>query len=191
MKGIVHKWSVMRWHYGYLRGLVVVLGCYLSSMVLAVDVTVSDAKIRAMPPIFKNTMVYVMIKNNDHQPVDLVAADVMNHRGCPIADKVELHAINMENGVRKMKCLTSISIKPGETARLESGGNHILVKGLNQPLKIGEDMVINLLFSDGSRITVDAPVMKILTNARRPVIDHPQTLKVLESSIPTDKRLKL
>lgn len=181
----------MMWYYGYLRCLVVALAGYLSSIVLAVDVTVSDAKIRAMSPIYKNTTVYVMIKNNSHQPVDLVAADVMSRRGYPIADKVEFYATKMENGVAKTECLTRISIEPGETARLGYGGSYIMVRGLNKPLKIGEDMVISLLFSDGARINVDAPVMKMLTNPRRSVIDYPQTLKVSALSIPTGKRLKL
>lgn len=190
MKGMTHNLSARRWHYGYLGGLAVLLGCCLSSLALAVDVTISDAKIRAMSSISKNTAAYVMIKNNSDQSVYLVAADVMNSQGRSIADKVEIHTARIESGMMKMEHLTGISIEPGKTVRLSSGGNRIMVMGLNQPLSIGENMIISLSFSDGDRIKVDAPVVKVLMDAKpQSVMDHRRALTV--SGLATNRPILL
>ena len=77
--------------------------------------------------------------------MDLVAADVLDKNGQPIADKVELHTTRMENGLMKMEHLAGIRIEAGKQARLAPGGNHIMIMGLHQPLTIGEDLVLELV----------------------------------------------
>ena len=170
--------------YGFWHCFMGLMGLLVAGTSLAVDVTVSDARIRAMPPISKNTAAYVEIKNNSPQAIDLVAADVLDTSGRPIADKVELHTTRMENGLMKMEHLAGIRIESGKVARLTPGGNHIMIMGLHQPLKIGEELMLNLSFSDGERVKVKASVVKVLTDVKpQPVMDHHQTLMVTEPRV--------
>ncbi|GAA4651289.1 hypothetical protein GCM10023116_35730 [Kistimonas scapharcae] len=190
MKGMAQRLSViMRLagcgrRYGVLHALMGFLGLLVAGTTLAADVMVSDARIRAMPPISKNTAAYVVIRNNSPQAIDLVAADVLDKQGRSIADKVELHTTRMENGLMKMEHLAGIRIDAGKQARLAPGGNHIMIMGLHQALTIGEDLVLSLSFSDGERVKVTAPVMKVLTDVKpQPVMDHHQTLMVTEPRV--------
>lgn len=75
-----------------------------------------------------------------------------------IADfpRVEIHDMVMSNDVASMVHLPDgISIAPGETVSLASGGKHVMFMGLNgDPLEVGEEVPATLVFEKAGRIDV-------------------------------------
>ena len=55
-----------------------------------------------------------------------------------ISKVVELHTVNMENGVMKMRQVKSILIKANSSIELKPGSFHIMFIGLKSPLKKDE-----------------------------------------------------
>lgn len=51
-----------------------------------------------------------------------------------------------------------LSIEAGATARLEPGGRHLMLLGLQRPLKPGQSLEVRFRISDGNEITVTVPV---------------------------------
>ena len=54
------------------------------------------------------------------------------------ASRFEVHTTVTENGVARMRQVTSLEIKPGETVELRPGGMHVMFMGLKQPLTSGQ-----------------------------------------------------
>ena len=99
------------------------------------------------------------------------AADSMTNQGgedhalasaeSDAAKVVELHTHLMEEGMMKMRRVDKIDLPAGETVKLEPGGLHIMLIGLERQLSPGEDVDITLVFEDGSRSSTKAPVKKV------------------------------
>lgn len=168
---------------GVLHILTGFVGLLVVCITPAADVEVSDARIRSMPSISRNTAAYVVVRNNSSQAVDLVAADVLNKQGRSIASKIELRTTRTENGLMKMEHLAALRIEAGRQVQLAPGGSHIMIMGLHRALTTGEVLDLSLSFSNGEQIKVNAPVMKVLTNVIRPVMDPDQTLIVTEPRV--------
>src|SRR5687767_12571597 len=60
--------------------------------------------------------------------------------------RFEVHTTVTENGVARMRQVTSLEIKPGETVELRPGGMHVMFMGLKQPLTIGQTLKGTLMF---------------------------------------------
>ena len=76
----------------------------------------------------------------------------------PLAGKVELHAHLHEGGVMKMREVEAIDVAPGKPAKLETGGLHIMIMDLKQPLKAGETIPLTLTFEKAGKVEVQVPV---------------------------------
>ena len=114
--------------------------------------TVKDVWSRATPA--RNGVAYMTILNHGGGADRLVAAEVS------IAKKVELHSHSMKDGVMRMRRISSIEVHPGETAVLAPGGNHLMLIGLHQSLKEGENFSLTLVVEKGGKISVDVFVGK-------------------------------
>jgi hypothetical protein len=69
----------------------------------------------------------MIIKNNGTTPDRLIGGSVY------VADRFQLHSMTMENGVAKMRDLSGIEIKPGQTIELKPGpGNAIGAERVDQ-----------------------------------------------------------
>ncbi len=89
------------------------------------------------------------------------AADRLVAAASPLAGKVELHTHLHENGVMKMREVEAIPLAPGQPARLETGGYHLMVLDLKQPLKAGDSLPITLTFEKAGKVEVTVPVKPI------------------------------
>ena len=76
------------------------------------------------------------------------------------AGKVEIHESVNENGIAKMREVKSIEIPPGETS-LKSGGYHLMLIDLKQPLAEGMRVPATLIFEKTGRVDVELAVENI------------------------------
>lgn len=127
----------------------------LSVAAFAEGVSVTDPHVRLVPPTAENTGVFMLLKNPGAKDVKLVGA------ASPAAKKVELHTVVKEGEVMKMRPVPEIAVKAGGETALKPGGFHVMLLGLNQPLKEGEAVPVTLKFDDGSSQELQAPVRPI------------------------------
>jgi copper(I)-binding protein len=99
-------------------------------------VRVTDAWARATVPGQKVAGVYLQITS----PVDgrLVAVSA------PIAKQAEVHFMKMEGGTMKMRPVKSLELPAGTTVKLEPGGLHVMLFGLEGPLAFGQQFPLTL-----------------------------------------------
>ena len=143
------------------------LGTGLALPASAADgkIVVSDPYIRLAPPRAPAIAAYMVIKNPGLTDRRLVKA------ASPIAKSVELHEHRNENNVMRMREVRSIVIKAGEQTELRPGGYHLMLIGVDKPLKEGENVVITLRFDDGSIKEIAARVRKLETTmANEPAV---------------------
>jgi len=76
----------------------------------------------------------------------------------PVAGTAELHTHLHEGGVMKMRQVEAIEVAPGKPAKLETGGLHIMLLDLKQPLKAGETIPLTLTFEKAGKVEVQLPV---------------------------------
>ena len=67
-----------------------------------------------------------------------------------VASSVEIHSMNMDNGVMKMRMLEALPLKAGKPEKLAAGGFHLMLFDLKTPLKAGENAVFKLSFKDNA-----------------------------------------
>jgi copper(I)-binding protein len=80
----------------------------------------------------------------------------------PVAGVAEVHEMKMEGDVMKMRALPTLDLPAGKTVELKSGGYHVMLMDLKQPLAAGGTVPLTLLFKDAkgveSKLTLNAPV---------------------------------
>ncbi|EAR60673.1 copper chaperone PCu(A)C [Neptuniibacter caesariensis] len=136
------------------RGLLVA-AMATSSMAMA-EVTVKDAYARAVPPGQMNSASFMMLNNDEEKSVSLVSGS------SSVAKVVELHNHINENGVMKMRQIEKIDIPAKGMAHLQPGGLHVMLIGLKKDLMEGDNIDLNLEFSDGSSQELTIPVKKVM-----------------------------
>ena len=71
---------------------------------------------------------------------------------------VELHTHVNEDGVMKMRKVDKIAIPAGQTVALKPGGLHVMLIGLKEKLEPGKEVHMNLIFDNGGKEHIMAPV---------------------------------
>lgn len=118
-------------------------------------ISVSGAYARAVPPGQPNSASFMTLKNSTDQAIALVAAK------SPAAKVVELHTHTMEGGMMRMRKVEEIDIPANGEAKLQPGGDHVMLIGLVEDLKPGAEISVTLVFGDGSEKEIKAPVEKV------------------------------
>ena len=98
---------------------------------------------------------YVTIRNTGDEPDRLIRIET------PIAAQPEVHGMEEESGIMKMRPAGPLEIPPGGEIRLSPGGRHVMLMQLQQPLEEGEQVPLTLIFEKAGKITVSAPVASI------------------------------
>jgi periplasmic copper chaperone A len=135
----------------------------LASMLLATlawgaqsaGISVTDPYARAVPPGQPNSAAFMGLTNGTGEDRALVGAE------SPTADVVELHTHVMDGGMMRMRRVDKIDLPAGQTVTLKPGGLHIMLIGLKGQLKPGERIDLTLIYDDGGRVSVTAPVRAI------------------------------
>ncbi|XOB63074.1 copper chaperone PCu(A)C [Campylobacterota bacterium DY0563] len=126
------------------------------SILLASDLKIEDGYIRATPPNLPNSAAFMKVKNSSNETVSLVKAS------SSASKVVELHTHLMKDSVMKMVQVPSIDIPANTEVSLQPGGFHIMLIGLNQALKEGENITLTLEFSNGESKTLTLPVKTVM-----------------------------
>ena len=89
------------------------------------------------------------IRNRGGQPDRLVGAST------PVAARVELHRMTLDNGVMRMREVAFIELPPKSDTPLRHGGAyHLMLIDLKRPLKDGERFDLTLQFERAGARTV-------------------------------------
>jgi len=131
----------------------------ISTPSLAADaagsVSVGDPYVRAVPPGQPNSAAFMTLRNGSTVPHSIISAKSST------AKIVELHTHVNEGGMMKMRQIKQIDVPAHGEATLQPGGLHVMLIGLKGELKPGDNVLITLLFEDGSKKVIEAPVRKM------------------------------
>lgn len=123
------------------------LGCtgamFLSASIYAGDFQIENAWARATAPGQDTAMVDLTITSK--QAATLVSVSSSASR------TVELHSMTHEHGMMKMREAKTMELPAGEPINLGKHGYHLMLIGLNAPLKAGETVPLTLGIKIGDR----------------------------------------
>ena len=89
----------------------------------------------------------------------------------PAARDVQIHTVNMDGGVMRMRPLAAgLAIPAGKAVMLKPGGYHLMLMGLRQPLKRGGSVPVTLRFQRAGEVRVQLQVQPI--GASGPAQEH-------------------
>ncbi|MFN3933888.1 MAG: copper chaperone PCu(A)C [Parvibaculum sp.] len=111
---------------------------------------VRDAWARASAT--QTSAAYLVIENKTGE------ADTLLEARSPVAERVEIHDMTMEDMVMRMRRLDALPVGAGESVELAPGGTHIMLIGLFAPLEEGASVPLTLVFEKAGEIETEAPV---------------------------------
>lgn len=118
-------------------------------------ITVAEVWARATPKGSTTAVIYMTVINNGQDADQLLGATT------PMAEKVQLHSNTNDDGVMKMRELTSIEIEAGKKVVLNPRGTHAMLVGLKQVLIAGQSFPLTLKFEKAGKIDVTVSVEKV------------------------------
>ncbi len=121
----------------------------------ASDISVNNPYARAVPQGQPNSAVFMTLNNAGTADQSIVGAE------SDAANVVELHTHIDEGGMMKMRQIEKIDIPSQSETVLKPGGLHVMLIDLQRDLNPGESVNVTLIFADGSRKQVEAPVKKL------------------------------
>jgi len=123
---------------------------------------------REVPPTAMASASFMTLKNTSGEDILLVSAD------SKVAKNVQLHEHTNDHGVMKMRQIPNIKIPAHGQTALQPGGLHIMLIDLNQNIKSGEMVKVELTFEDGSHKMVSMPVKSFMSMGHMQHMDHHQ-----------------
>ena len=125
----------------------------LAPGVMASDVMVMGAFARASAVSTATSgVVYMTLTNHG------ATADRLISITTPAAGMAMLHASVDAGGVSSMKEMPGLEIPAGGSVEMKPGSLHIMLMGLNAPLKKGDTLKLMLTFEHAGQVDVDAKV---------------------------------
>jgi len=89
-------------------------------------VKVSNVSLSRVPPKSPSAAVYLSLKNESHEPLQLMAVST------PVARHASIHKVIIEDEVSKMRAQKKIVLVPGQQLDFSPGGYHIMLMGLEE-----------------------------------------------------------
>ena len=123
------------------------------------DVSIADAWVRATVPQQKATGAFMRLTSDTN--ARLVAAN------SPVAGVVEIHEMVMDGNVMKMGPIPGLDLPAGKTVELKPGGYHVMLMGLKQQVKDGDEVPVSIVVegADGARQTIELKALARPLNA--------------------------
>lgn len=132
----------------------------LPNSVLASDVKVTNAFARASAvSTAKAGAAYMTLVNHG------AGADRLLSITTEAAASAQLHETKEVDGVIKMLPVEALEIPENGTVEMKPGGLHIMLMGLNAPLKQGETLKLQLTFEQAGVIDVEAQIGEVAADA--------------------------
>lgn len=124
--------------------LITTFASLASAQTPSAKVDVKDAWVRSTVPGQKGTGAFMTLTAKDGAKLVGVSS--------PVAGVGEVHEMKMEGDVMKMRALPSLDLPAGKVVELKSGGYHIMLMDLKQPLAKDSKVPLTLLFKDAKGI---------------------------------------
>ena len=144
----------------------IVLAFLSVSTLLSSNIEIKDAYVRATPPGLVNSAAFMKVENNTSENISIVKAT------SNLAKNVELHTHDMKDGVMRMYQVPKIDIPKNGQVELKPGGFHVMLIGLNNPLKKGKIATLSLEFSNGETKTIQAPIKSVMGGMNHKQMSH-------------------
>lgn len=143
--------------------LVVAAALCASTAALAHDYALKNLRIvnptaRATPPGARTGGAYLTIENRGKDNERLVRV------ASPVADSAQLHMMRVEDGMMRMRNVSSVGIPAGSAMTLAPGGYHVMLVGLKQALVAGDTFPLALTFEKAGTIEVMVTVTALDTS---------------------------
>ena len=132
-----------------MKKLALAIALTLGALPAFADVTVADAWVRATVPQQMATGAFMRLTSDSD--MRLVGAD------SPRANVVEIHEMIMDGNVMKMNAVPGVDLPAGKTVELKPGGYHVMLMGLKQQVKDGDEVPVSIVVeaADGARQTIE------------------------------------
>lgn len=138
-----------------------VLSIVSIAAVFGADVEIDGAYARASIPNVPNSAAFFVIKNNSDKDIAITSAN------SDIAEKNELHTHIKENQMLKMMKVEKLVVPAKSSLELKSGGDHVMLMGLKKELKVGDEISLELSFSDGDKKSIKVPVKDLASTMHK------------------------
>ena len=138
-----------------------VLSILSIAAVFGADVEIDGAYARASIPNVPNSAAFFVIKNNSDKDIAITSAN------SDIAKKNELHTHIKENQMLKMIKIEKLVVPAKSSLELKSGGDHVMLMGLKKELKVGDEISLELSFSDGDKKSIKVPVKDLASTMHK------------------------
>ena len=126
----------------------------MAQPVVASEIMFGPLQFRATVGSMSSSAAYVSIMNHGKM------ADRLLDATSNLARKTELHQMEMDNGVMKMRPVEGgIDLPAGKTIHLAPGGYHVMLIGLNAPLTADSIFEITLVFQNAGEKTIKGMAM--------------------------------
>ena len=131
------------------------------AVLFGADVEIDGAYARASIPNVPNSAAFFVIKNNSDKDIAITSAN------SDIAEKNELHTHIKENKMMKMMKIEKLVVPAKSSLELKSGGDHVMLMGLKKELKVGDEINLELSFSDGDKKSIKVPVKDLASTMHK------------------------
>ena len=138
-----------------------VLSIVSIAAVFGADIEIEGAYARASIPNMPNSAAFFVIKNNSDKDIAITSAN------SDIAEKNELHTHIKENKMMKMMKIEKLVVPAKSSLELKSGGDHVMLMGLKKELKVGDEINLELSFSDGDKKSIKVPVKDLASTMHK------------------------
>jgi periplasmic copper chaperone A len=108
----------------------------------------------SLVPSATSASVYLSMTNNGNEADKLISVTT------PIATMAMLHETKIENDIASMMHLDSLDIPPKADVEMKPGGLHVMLTGLQSPLKEGDVVTFELQFEKAGNVKFDVIVTK-------------------------------
>lgn len=102
-----------------------------------------------------NVAVYGKFTNPGEMPVAIVSVS------SPIAKSAMIHKTRVKHGMASMVPMTSLRVPAHQSVECKPGKCHIMLMGVNRPLKVGDSFALTLGLAGGGSVTTEVKVGSI------------------------------
>lgn len=127
--------------------------CFLSAA--EPELKLQDGWVRASLPGVNNSVGFMTLHNM--LPVDVTLVGVV----CTVANSCELHQHTHVGGKMRMEKVDRLIIPASGVLKLSTGGYHVMLLGLRQPVQDGQTVELELLLDGRQSVKLDLPVKSV------------------------------
>ncbi len=121
--------------------------------VAGASIRIVDAWVRAVPAVSQTSAGYLVIHNDSARDDILIGARIVGVRS------TEIHEMVVDGQTMTMRRRSEVQVPAHGQAILAPGGLHLMLSGLQRPLRAGEQLQGVLKFRDAGEISVRIPVL--------------------------------